>query len=183
MLKMSINRSATLQIEVAAAYAQTIPNRIASAQSSALESVKRKAPNELSKFGRAAKYLDISVSRFGSIGMKMTVSPSKKKGSAGKHGYNLQAATTVLLAGRRGGRIVTAKKAGAMKVRPESVQKGYSKFYRAITLAPIKSKKQEIKKYLRDMVLAELKAKLKIVGIGPRGGVTRSTDFSSVRSV
>jgi len=180
---MQVDKSASVQLEIAAAYIDVLPNRIASAQSSAMESVKRKAPNELAKIAKAARHLDFAISKHGPVGIKMTVRPSKKKGSGGKHGYNLQIATAVLLTGRRGGRIVRPKQAKAMKVRPQSVQKGYSPYYKLITLGPIRSRKKEIKDSLKKLVLGELRNKFKLIGIGARGGVSAKTDFSSTRSV
>lgn len=184
MLKMSINKSASLQLEVAAAYFDVLPNRIASAQASAMESAKRRASSELAKFGKAAKYLSFTITKYGPIGVRMSVSPSKNRGRAGKHGKNVQIASAILLTGRKGGRIVTAKKPGGkMKVRPQSVREGYNKYYTSIELAPIQSKRNEIKREMRNIVLQELSTKLKAIGIGSKGGVTRARDFGSVRGV
>lgn len=184
MLKMTVNKSASLQLETAAIYFDILPNRIASAQASAMESAKRKATSELTKFGKAAKYLSFSITRYGPVGVKMTVSPSKNRGRAGKYGKNVQIASAILLTGRKGGRIVKAKTAGGkMKVRPESVRQGYNAYYSAIELAPIQSKREQIKREMRKIVIQEISNKLKAIGIGARGGVTRTRDFGSVRGV
>ena len=184
MLKMTINRSASIQLETAAIYFDILPNRIASAQASAMESAKRRAESELVKFGKAAKYLSFSISKYGPIGVRMTVSPSKNRGTAGKHGRNVQIASAILLTGRKGGRIVKAKvPGGKMKVRPESVRQGYNAYYTSIELAPIQSKREQIKREMRKLVIQEISNKLKLIGIGARGGVTRTRDFSSIRSV
>lgn len=169
MLNIQINKSASLQLDIAAIYAETLPNRLQAAQSSAMEKTRSELKNKLPQLGRPAKYIIVNIEGFGPVGATLRLSPQKSYRS-GKHGYDRGAAAAVFMAGRRGGRIVRADSGSAMKIRSESVAKGYPPYLKKIKLSKLKSHKDEIRRLAKDITLKNIKLGLRAQGFGTRGG-------------
>jgi hypothetical protein len=172
MLSIQINKNADLQLDIAAAYVEILPNRIAAARSSAMELAKKELKNKLPQLGNPAKYLVVNVEGFGPVGATIRVAPQKSY-RTGKHGYDRGVAASVFLSGRRSGRIITAKSGGKMKLRPGSVSEGYPPFLKRIKLGAIKSHKDAVRRMVKDTTLKSLRSSFKLQGFGPRGGIQR----------
>lgn len=147
----------------------TFPNRIASAQYRAIIKSVYDLPTKLSKFGNAAYYLSYDIDTYGPVGMKLRIGPSKTD-RKGKNGYSTRIATKVLLSGRRGGKRYSKNEGEAYELRPGSVQDGYPQFLRSFKLGKIPSRKNEIKKEARDILLNNLMKEFRKQGFGARGG-------------
>jgi len=182
MLSIQINKNADVQLGVAAAYVEILPNRIASARSAAMESAKKELRNKLSQLGNPAKYLVINVEGFGPVGATIRVAPQKSY-RTGKHGYDRGVAASVFLSGRRSGRIITAKSGGKMKLRPGSVSEGYPPFLKRIKLGAIKSHKDEVRRIVKDTTLKSLRSAFRSQGFGTRGGIQRPTIDAPVQVI
>jgi hypothetical protein len=180
MLKIQINKNASLQLQVAAAYIDVLPNRIASAQQAAALSAQKKLPNRIATVAKAAKYLNVSVERYGPVGINIVIGPSKNRGSKGKHGYNKQIASAIVLTGRKSHGTIRAKGDGMMKTRPESVSEGYNRYYKEVRSRAIPSKKTQIRQIARTIVAAELSAAFTRQGFGTRGGVKNRSDIGPI---
>lgn len=159
----------------------TFPNRIASAQYRAMIKSVYDLPTKLSRFGNAAYYLSYDIDTYGPVGMRLRIGPSKTD-RKGKDGYSTRTATKVLLSGRRGGKRYTRGEGQSYKLRQGSAQEGYPKFLRSFKLGKIPSKKNEIKKEARDIVLSNLMREFRRQGFGERGGATGiKSDIRGVR--
>jgi len=169
MLSIKINKNANLQLQVAAIYAETLPNRLQAAQSAGLEKAKNELKNKLPQLGRPAKYIIVNIEGFGPVGATLKLSPQKSYRS-GKHGYDRGAAAAVFMTGRRGGRVVRATSGGVMKIRAQSVAQGYPPYLRKIKLSKLKSHKDEIKKLAKEVTIKNIRLGLRTQGFGPRGG-------------
>jgi hypothetical protein len=180
MLSIRIDKNTDVQLGAAAAYIEILPNRIASARSAAMELAKRDLRSQLSQLGNPAKYLVINVQGFGPVGATIRVTPQKSY-RTGKHGYDRGVAASVFLSGRRGGRIVTAKSGGKMKLRPGSVSAGYPPFLKKIKLGAIKSNKDEVRRLVKDTTLKSLRSAFRSQGFGARGGIQRPTRDTPVQ--
>lgn len=159
----------------------TYPNRIATAQHRALLKTITDLRARLLKYGNAAYYLSIDIETFGPVGMKLRIGPSKTD-RKGKDGYSTKTATKVLLTGRRGGKKYTRQNGKSYELRKGSVQEGYPKFLKSFKLGKIPSKKNEIRKEARDMIINNLMREFMKQGFGPRGGAQGvKSDIKSVR--
>jgi ribosomal protein L34 len=147
----------------------TFPNRIASAQYRAMLQSVSDLPTKLSRHGKAAWYLSYDIDTYGPVGMRLRIGPSKTD-RKGKDGYSTRMATKVLLSGRRGGKKYSRAQGESYKLRKGSVQEGYPKFLKSFKLGKIPSKKNEIKKEARDIVLSNLMKEFRRQGFGARGG-------------
>jgi hypothetical protein len=175
-LKIKINSNATTQMERVIAKLETIPNRIASAQESALRMTANELNENMKKASPASKYFTYSIHQSGALGMKLEISiPEKGAG----HPYW---AAIIFLKGRRGGKIVTAKGGGMMKVREESRSKGYPDVLRSMRLSTLPAHEQVFKNQIREMALKNIQIALKRRGVGPMGGFSGTGDLPSVRS-
>lgn len=181
MLRVSINKNASNQIIAASHYFDTFPNRIQSAQSSAINAVASEAPQELMKFGRAARHFEFITQKYGSVGIKLTMKPTTRSAS-GPDGYNAAIGAAILLTGRRGGTRIRPKSGDSLKFR-DGTFRGSNRFFKEARVSSIRSKRAEISRVMRDLVTRNLNSKLKAVGFGARGGVPTGSDFSSVKEV
>lgn len=175
MLKVAVNKNATMQLGMAAEFVNSLPNRVASAQYTAAASAQKKLPNRLASVAKAAKYLSITVEPYGPVGLKIIIAPSKSRGSGGKHGYNRQIASAIVLSGKRPHGKIRAKGTGMMKTRPESVSEGYNQYYKEVRSRGITSKKTQVRQIAQVIILAELKAAFSKQGFGTRGGIKNIT--------
>jgi len=172
MLSIRIDKRVNVQLDVAAIYAESLPNRIEAARSVALEMSKKEVKSKLPQLGRPAKYLIVQVEGFGPVGANLRVSPQKSSRS-GRSGYDRGLAATVFLTGRRGGRIISAKSGKFMKLRKESVAKGYPPYLRTARLGKLKSNKEDVRNTVKQITLANLRKSFQRQGFGARGGVSR----------
>lgn len=174
MLSMRINKNAALELDIAALYAETLPNRIAAARSASLEKSRREIKAKLPELGRAAKYLLVNIDGFGPVGATIKITPQKSSRS-GKHGYDRGMGASVFLTGRKSGRIIFSQTTGYMKLRPESVSKGYPPYLRTAKLGALRSHKEEVRRVTRQIIIKNLRRGLNLQGFGPRGSVARPT--------
>lgn len=172
MLSIRIDKRVNAQLDVAAVYAESLPNRIEAARSVALEMSKKEVKNKLPQLGRPAKYLVVQVEGFGPVGASLRISPQKSNRSS-RSGYDRGLAATVFLTGRRGGMIISAKSGKFMKLRKGSVAQGYPPYLRTAKLGKLKSNKQDVRSTVRQITLANLRKAFQTQGFGPRGGVGR----------
>lgn len=176
MLKMTINSNATVQLQNIVNKLDTFPNRIASAQQSALTRSQKQLIDQMSKLGKGAKYLKYNIKQKGPLGMSLEVGfPSRSNASE-------YYAALIFLKGRRGGKIIRAKSGRIMKLREESVRKGYPEYLRVVKLGPVRGKQDQFKQASRDIVLKNLKFAVQRFGFGPRGGSAGLADLPNVRS-
>jgi len=169
MLSIQINKNASLQLEVAAIYAESLPNRLQAARSAGLEKAKNELKNKLPQLGRPAKYIVVNIEGFGPVGATLKLSPQKSYRS-GKHGYDRGAAAAVFISGRRGGRVVRPIGDGVMKIRAQSVGQGYPPYLKKIKLSRLKSHKDEIKKLAKEIAIKNIGLGLQSQGFGAKGG-------------
>lgn len=178
MLKITINRSASDQMEYAALNTQVLPIRLQAAQMRAIETAAKHVKSRLPEISRAASYLNVKVMAYGPVGAKLVISPSGR-GKSGKNGRNLQIGSSIVLTGKKGGGYIVSKKGKAMKIRPESVADGYSDFYSKVKKVAIASKRNQVRELARDIVVDLIGKALTKEGFGKRGGVSRpATDIS-----
>lgn len=178
MLSIRINKSATIQMDIAAAFISVLPNRLEAARSAALEKAKAELKARIPEMGRPAKYIIISIEGFGPIGASIKLSPPASNRSS-KHGYDRGKAAEVFMGGRRGGKVVT----GRMKLRPGSVASGYPKYLKKFKLSKLKSHKVELSKLTKEVVLNNLKVALRNQGFGARGGNPQAMSNDTPRPV
>jgi hypothetical protein len=172
MLSIRINRLANDQLITAAAYIQVLPNRIEAARSVALQMSQKEVKNKLPKLGRPAKYLVVQVEGFGPVGGTIRINPQKSNRSS-KSGYDRGVAASVFLTGRKGGGIISAKSGKWMKLRKESVSKGYPPYLKTAKLSKLKSNKDDVRKFVKEITLSNLRKSFQSQGFGTRGGVSR----------
>lgn len=181
MLKITVNKSASIQTEAAALFFDTFPNRITAAQSSAMSAVAMEAPQVLVKYGRAAKYFQFAIQRSGVSGMKLTMSPATGgKVPSRRDGYNAAIGAAILLSGRKGGTVIRPKNGQALAFREGTSNHGDGVFG-ASRVSAIRSKRNEIKAEMRQMIVREINNHLKYVGFGSRGGIPKGPDFLSAK--
>lgn len=172
MLNIRINKSADVQLGVAAAYIEVLPNRIEAARSVAMQMSQKEVKSKLPQLGRPAKYLVVQVEGFGPVGGVIKVSPQKSNRSS-RSGYDRGVAASVFLTGRRGGRIVSAKSGKWMKLRKASVAQGYPPYLKTAKLGKLKSNKDDVRKLVKQITLSNLRKAFQKQGFGPKGGVSR----------
>lgn len=169
MLSIRVDKSANLQLAIATAFAETLPNRLQAAQSAGLQKAKAELKNKLPQLGRPAKYIIVNIEGFGPIGAALRLSPQKSYRS-GRHGYDRGAAAAVFIAGRKGGKVIRSAGGAAMKIRTQSVAEGYPPYLKKIKLSRLKSHKAEIKKLARDITIKNIGLGLRSQGFGARSG-------------
>lgn len=169
MLSIRVNKNSSYQAQIAAIFAETLPNRIQAAQTSALEKTKQELRRKLPELGDPAKYILIDVAGLGIIGATLKLSPQKSNRSS-RSGYDRGMAAYVFIKGRKGGKIVRPKTAQVMKLRKESVAMGYPPFLRQFRLGALKSNKDKIANMARETVLSNIRLGLRTQGFGTRGG-------------
>lgn len=170
-ISMKVDASSLEALKRIRNHIDTFPNRIASAQYRALLKSVYDLPTKLARFGNAAYYLSYDIDTYGPVGMRLKIGQSKVD-RKGKDGYSTKMATKVLLSGRRGGKRYTRGEGQSYKLRPGSVQEGYPKYLKSFKLGKIPSKKNEIKKEAREIILSNLMREFRRQGFGPRGGAT-----------
>jgi hypothetical protein len=168
MLSIRVNKTALIQTEMAAIYYSVLPVRVQYAQMQAMVKSKRDMKMATADLGRAAKYLQYEVIPFGQGGMTLRVKPYPK-GSFRKDGGNIQIGSAILLTGKKGGGVIRPKRSSIMKTRPESVNNGYSEFYRAVRKVAIPSKRKEIREIAKQVILKNLKQEFIKQGFTARG--------------
>lgn len=179
MLKITVNKSASIQTEAAALFFDTFPNRITAAQSSAMSTVAIEAPQVLVKYGRAAKYFQFAIQRTGVSGMKLTMSPATGgKVPSRRDGYNAAIGAAILLGGRKGGTVIRPRNGQALSFREGTSTHGDGVFG-ASRVSPIRSKRNDIKAEMRQMIIREINNHLRYVGFGTRGGIPKGPDFTT----
>ena len=176
MLKMQVNSNATKQMESVISKLDTFPNRIASAQQSALARSANQLVKQMEQRYRAAKHLQFRIDSSGVLGAKLTISPPDQANT------NAYWAATILLKGRKGGQIVRAKRGGYMKLRQESVMKGYPPYLQKFKMGKVESQEQYIKYESRVLIIKNIKYAIERFGFGPKGGAQGLEDLSTIRS-
>ncbi len=181
VLKITVNKSASIQTEAAALFFDTFPNRITAAQSSAMSAVAIEAPKVLVKYGRAAKYFQFAIQRTGASGMKLTMSPATSgKVPSRRDGYNAAIGAAILLGGRKGGTVIRPRNQQALSFRQGTSNSGDGVFG-ASRVSAIRSKRNDIKAEMRQMITREINNHLKYVGFGSRGSVPTGPDFPNAK--
>lgn len=177
MLNMRVNPQSVKQIQALIDKVDTYPNRIASMQQSALLRSQRQIVDVVSRNHKAAKYLNFKIDPIGILNYKMTIKP------ADISDVNAYYASVILLGGRRGGKIIRARNANLMKLRPESVAAGYPKFLETAELGAIPSRRETVKFESRELIIKNIKYAAARFGFGPRGGAPSGLgDLPTVRS-
>lgn len=175
---MKINSNATKQMESIIDKLEAFPNRIASAQQSALiRSSNNLAQNLYSRYP-ASQFLNYTISTSGKLGYKLTISPEKNGKSA--HGGDSFIVASVFLKGRKSYR-VKAKGNYKMVLRPESVPP-YPRALRTANIPSMKGHENELKAEIRENVIKNLQYALSRFGFGPRGGAAGLVDMPRMRS-
>ena len=175
-IKMKVNSNATKQMEAIIAKVDTFPNRIASIQQSSLARSRAEIARKLQRMSTGAKYLEYDIQKSGLLGYKLVIGPPQKNNRKEYYAaYNF-------IKGRSGGQIVRAKNAKMMKLREESVRKGYPQYLSEIKLASLPSHKAQIMLEMREVVLKNLRYSADRFGFGPRGGADGLEDLPMPRS-
>lgn len=157
---------------------ETFPNRIASAQQSALyRSADNLAQNLYNRFP-ASRYLDYEISTRGHLGFSLKISPDKV--SKTRNGAEAYIAAAVLLKGRREYG-VAAVNGRYMRLRRESVPP-YPPYLKSARIPRMPGHQDEIKREARELIIKNLEYAIKRFGFGPRGGSTGLQDLPYVRS-
>jgi len=178
MLKMTINSNATKQMEAVINKIDTFPNRVASAQQSALFRTANNLGQKLYKKYPASQYLEYTIAASGKLGYKLTITPTKTaKTSAGGDAY---IAASVFLKGRKS-YSVKAKGDYRMKLRKESVPPYPSALWDA-KIPRMLGHEDELKRDAKEQIIKNLEYALGRFGFGPRGGATGIIDLPRVRS-
>ena len=177
MLKIQINSNATKQMEALINKIDTFPNRIASIQQSALRRSQSQLIQKLSRTHKGAKYIKFNIVASGDLGYRMTMTTPDEKGTSAYY------AALMVLKGRKGGKIIVARNSSVMRLRDESVRKGYPPFLDKAVLGSIKSAEQEIKLQSKEIVIENIRYAIKRFGFGVRGGAPSGLeDLPSIRS-
>lgn len=178
MLKMMISSNATKQMESIIDKIDTFPNRIASAQQSALYRTANNLGQNLYRKYPASQYLEYTIATSGKLGYKLTITPIKNaRTSSGSDAY---IAASVFLKGRKS-YTVKAKGDYRMKLRKESVPPYPSALWEA-SIPKMSGHEDELKSAAKEQILKNLEYALSRFGFGPRGGATGIIDLPRVRS-
>lgn len=175
MLKVQVNSKATKQMENVLAKIDTFPNRIAAAQTHAMNRSINQIVQKLVTKHKAAKYLIFKIEKVGNLGSRLHIEPPS---SSDLEGYY---AALTFIKGRKGGRIIKAKNGGAMKLRSESVSKGYPKYLKFAKLGRMQPHEKEIRQLSKDIIIENIKYSLEKQGFGPRGGSKSTEDTPNPR--
>lgn len=178
MLKMTINSNATKQMEAIISKIDTFPNRVASAQQSALFRTANNIGQTLYRKYPTSQYLEYTIAASGKLGYKMTIAPMKNaKTSSGSDAY---IAASVFLKGRKS-YSVKAKGNYRMKLRKASVPPYPSALWEA-SIPRMPGHEDELKSAAKEQIIKNLEYALGRFGFGPRGGTTGIIDLPKVRS-
>lgn len=180
-IKMQINSNATKQMQSVINKLDAFPNRIASAQQSAMYRSMGKIYERLGRISGAAFHLDMDIQESGPLGYKLAMKlPTKsKKNNDGSSAYY---AALVFVKGRPGGQILRNKSGKMMKLREESVRQGYPRYLKEARLGAMPNNEAKIKKEMREAVLESLSYTLKRFGFGPKGGAAGLEDLPRIRT-
>jgi hypothetical protein len=178
MLKMNINSNATRQMEALMNKIDTFPNRIASAQQSALYRTSNNLGQKLYNRFPASRYLDFVISTRGSLGYSLTITPMKNEKTS--NGADAYIAASILLKGRKA-YTVRGKRGNLMVLRDASVPP-YPRVLRIASIPYSKGHSDEIKTEARNIIIQNLEFAVKRFGFGPLGGTSGLTDLPYVRS-
>ena len=178
MLKMQINSHTTKQMQAIINKIDTFPNRIASAQQSALYRTANNIGQSMYKKYPASQYLDYTIAASGKLGYKLTIAPVKNVKTSG--GDDAYIAASVFLKGRRS-YTVTGKGRYKMRLRKASVPP-YPALIASASIPAMAGREDELKREMREQVLKNLHYALNRFGFGPRGGATGIIDLPKVRS-
>lgn len=180
-LKIQINSNATRQMQAVVNKIDTFPNRIASAQQSAMFRSINTIYTRLGRMSAAVYHIDFDIQESGPLGYKLTLKPPMK-GKRSKAASNPYYAALVFIKGRPGGQLLRSKSGKMMKLRDESVAKGYPEYLREARLGAMPNNEQKIKMEMREAVLESLKYTLKRFGFGAQGGTAGLEDLPRIRT-
>jgi hypothetical protein len=178
MLKIQVNSNTTKQMEAILNKIDTFPNRIASAQQSALYRTANNIGQTLYKKYPASKYLDYTIAASGKLGYKMTIAPVRDVKTSG--GDDAYIAASVFLKGRRA-YTVAGKGRYKMRLRKESVPP-FPALIAVASIPRMSGHEDELKREMKEQVIKNLQYALDRFGFGPRGGTTGLIDLPRVRS-
>lgn len=178
MLSMKINSNATKQMKSIIDKLDTFPNRIASAQQSALIRTSNNLSQNLYRKYPASQYLDYTISTSGKLGYKLTISPARTMKTSG--GGDAYIAASVFLKGRKAYRV---KSRGNYKMilRGES-SPPYPKALWYADIPAMKGHELELKAEAKESIIKNLEYALSRFGFGPRGGSVGLADLPRMRS-
>lgn len=180
-VKIKINSNATKQMQAVISKIDTFPNRIASAQQSALIRSIPSIYTNLSRMSSAAYHIDFDIQESGPLGYTLTLK-APNKGRKSRDGSEAYYAVLMFIKGRPGGQILRSNSGKMMKLRDESVRKGYPEYLRQVKLGSMPNNEDRIKRELRETVLRNIEYVLKRFGFGPRGGSSGLEDLPTIRS-
>ena len=180
-VKIQINSNATKQMQNVINKLDSFPNRIASAQQSALVRSIPDVYTSLSRLSSAAYHIEYDIKESGPLGYKLTLSPPNK-GKKTQDGSQAYYAVLMFIKGRPGGQILRSRSGKMMKLRDESVRKGYPEYLRQAKLGSMPNNEDRIKRELRETVLKNIEYVLKRFGFGPQGGAAGLEDLPRIRS-
>lgn len=156
----------------------TFPNRIASAQQSALFRTADNLAKDLYNRFPASRYLDYEISTRGNLGFSLTITPAKgERTSTGADSY---IAAAVLLKGRKAYR-VRGKRGNMMILRPASVPP-YPKALRTANIPSMQGRGEEIRLEARQLIIKNLEYAIKRFGFDQRGGSSGLEDLPFIRT-
>ena len=178
MLNIQINSNATKQMQALMDKIETFPNRIESAQQSALSRTANNLSQNLYRKYPTSKYLEYNIQKFGKLGYKLTIAPMR--GGHTSNGADAYIAASVFLSGRKS---YTVKSKGnyRMRLRKESVPPYPAALWEA-SIPTMLGHKDELSIEAKSQVIKNLQYALSRFGFGERGGTTGLIDLPRVRS-
>jgi hypothetical protein len=176
---MRINSNSTKQLQAVMDKIETFPNRIASAQQSALMRTSNNLAQNLYRKYPASKYLSYEISTSGKLGYRMTISP--EKGAITSTGGDSYIAASVFLKGRKSYTVSSRRENMPMFLRDASVPP-YPRALWTANIPAMRGNSDEIKSEARKAVIKNLEYAIMRFGFGPRGGATGLVDLPRPRS-
>lgn len=178
MLKMQINSNATDQMKALMNKVDTFPNRIASAQQSALFRTADNLSKNLYNRFPASRYLDYEIATKGRLGFSLTITPAKNERTS--NGSDAYIAAAVLLKGRKAYK-VRGKRGNVMVLRPESVPP-YPQYLMSAKIPRMQGRGEEIKSEARELIIKNIQYAIKRFGFDQTGGSSGLEDLPFIRT-
>lgn len=175
MIKVGVDQKSSSQLSNIIKKIDTFPNRIQSAQMSAMARSANDIDKKIKQRHKAAKYLTYSIQPQGKLGVQLRISAPSTGQSEGYW------AAVIFLNGRKN-YAVHPKRYSSMKLRKESVQKGYPQFLKYAVIPSKQGNKSSLKQQSRDIIIKNLQYAVKRFGFGARGGVGAMKDLKAPRT-
>lgn len=166
MLSIQIDRRISRQMENAANWVDTLPNRILQIQIKTLDETSKKLHARLMSLYRAAYALDMDLEPFGPLGFRLRIKPDK---SMRQRDHRPDIGAAILLTGKKGGGYIRPRKRKAMQLRDGSLKDGMPEFVKKVRKVAIVSKRNQIRAIAKQVAEEALRNQLAKSGFGPRG--------------